>query len=289
MKHTVTGYFFILAVICIVLAFYSSSQLSSFTAKNIAVSPTPDVLGASNVLTTTIARVIDGDTVVTSGDQKVRYIGINAPETGQPYGAEATAFDRQLVQGKNVQILFGAQQKDQYGRLLGYVYVGKTLVNVEIVKNGWAVAENIPPNTTHKNEIDQAEKIAKQTCQGLWSDTCMPQTNSCLKISTIVYDAPGVDDQNENGEWVELTNNCPAVVDLSGWLLKDSSASNSYTFGAISIPMQESIKIHSGCGINTSTDLYWQCPAKQHAIWNNTGDEAMLFDNHGKLLSVYSY
>ena len=292
MKHSVAGYFFIMALLCAGLAWYSSLHFSQFSPALIK-STTQQVIGISTKapeeLQTTITRVIDGDTILTKENQKVRYIGINAPETGQPYGQQATDYNKSLVLGKTVTVVYDKQQKDQYGRLLGYVYDGNAFINLVMVQKGWAIAENIAPNVAHQQDFAVAEKQAKRTCQGLWSDTCMPQTESCLKISNMQYDAPGVDDQNLNGEWVEIINNCPVVVDLQDWLLKDSSATNSYSFGAISLGPSQLLHLHSGCGINTAVDIYWQCPAKQHAVWNNTGDEAMLFDSHGKLLSVYKY
>lgn len=236
-----------------------------------------------------ISKVIDGDTVETKDGKKIRYIGINAPEISQPYGKEAADFNRSLVLGKTATIVFDKQQKDEYGRLLGYVYVGSTFVNLEIAKKGWAVAENISPDMLHQDEFVSAEQTAKHTCQGLWSDLCMPVSQSCIKITNLHYDVLGDDSKNLNGEWVEITNSCPNTIDLSGWLLKDSSAKNAYIFNAISLESGAHILLHSGCGSNTLTDLYWQCTPGSKAIWNNSGDEAMLFDTHGKLLSVYKY
>lgn len=254
--------------------------------------PTPakEVIGISDSsLTVEISKAIDGDTIQTSTGQKIRYIGINAPEALQPYGQEATDFNIHMVVGKRVHVTYDQQQKDQYGRILGYVSIGSVFVNLEMVKKGWALAESIPPDTLHQQDFENAEKAAKSSCRGLWSDLCMPVSQSCIKITLLHYNAAGEDTKNLNDEWVEITNTCSDTIDLSGWLLKDSSAKNSYTFNAISLAMGSHVVLHSGCGMNTVTDLYWQCPTRQNAIWNNTGDEAMLFDTHGKLLSVYKY
>ena len=158
-----------------------------------------------------------------------------------------------------------------------------------MLQKGWAIAENITPNTLHQKEFAQADETAKKMCQGLWSDLCIPVSQSCISIANIHSDAVGNDNTNLNDEWVKITNNCPDIRDLSGWLLKDSSAQHAYTFSAISLVPHASVSVHSGCGTNSSTDLYWQCNSDSSAIWNNNGDEAMLFDTHGKLLSVYKY
>ena len=292
MRHTVAGYFFMLALLCIGLAWYSSIHPNQFSPA--FLQKTKQVMDAADIrpqnkMQVKIIKIIDGDTIETDNHQKIRYIGINAPELGQPYGEDAKNFNDNLVNGKTVTIIFDQQTKDQYGRMLGYIYVENIFVNKVLVEKGWAISEAIPPNTLHKEDFLQAEKQAHQKCQGLWADTCMPKVVSCIKIVTIHFDAAGIDDINLNDEWIEITSSCPNVLSLSGWLLKDSSAQNNYVFSDISLDPGKSLKLHSGCGTNSVSDIYWQCPQKQHAIWNNTGDEAMLFDSHGKLLSDYSY
>ena len=95
--------------------------------------PTP-----SGSETVTVAQVVDGDTIELTNGRKVRYIGINTPERDQPYYAEATAVNRQLVQGKNVQLELDVETFDRYGRTLAYVWVDGVMVNLEIVRQGYA-------------------------------------------------------------------------------------------------------------------------------------------------------
>ncbi len=80
-----------------------------------------------------VVRVIDGDTIevccVFGDREKVRYIGINTPETHhpmrgvEPYGMEASEANRKLVDGKTVRLEFDVQEQDRYGRLLAYIYL----------------------------------------------------------------------------------------------------------------------------------------------------------------------
>lgn len=289
MRHTVVGYFFVLACLCIGLAWFSShiEQSTLLTLK-----PTQRVLSTLDKPTqrqVTIAKVIDGDTVVTTAGEKIRYIGINAPEAGQPFATDAAAFNLQLVHDKQVNMVLDQKQRDQYGRMLGYIFAGNIFVNGEMVKNGWAFADSVPPNLARQKELLQDEQLAKVQCKGMWQSYCVASGHSCIEITTIHYDARGIDDQNENDEWIAFKNTCRQPISLGNWLLKDSSASNSYTFGNISLSAEAIIRLHTGCGTDTVSDIYWQCPQKAHAVWNNTGDEAMLFDSHGKLLSVYKY
>ena len=78
-----------------------------------------------------VVRVVDGDTIVASvegADQYVRYIGIDTPETVKPgtpvqcYGPQASEENHRLVDGRTVRLVFDRERRDDYGRLLAYVY-----------------------------------------------------------------------------------------------------------------------------------------------------------------------
>ncbi len=109
-----------------------------------------------------VVRVIDGDTIQVCcvfGDRvKVRYIGVDTPETHhpmrgvEPYGMEAAEANRKLVDGETVRLGFDVQQRDRYGRLLAYVYLEDgTFVNAWLVENGDAMVMTIPPNVKHQD------------------------------------------------------------------------------------------------------------------------------------------
>ena len=121
-----------------------------------------------------VIRVVDGDTIVIEGKIKVRYIGIDTPETKDPrrliqyFGKEAAAKNKELVDGKRVRLERDVQDKDKYGRLLRYVWVGGKFVNLELVKQGYARAKPYPPNVKYKNLFRESEKEAKENKKGLW-------------------------------------------------------------------------------------------------------------------------
>jgi micrococcal nuclease len=96
--------------------------------------PQPD----GDLETVTVAAIIDGDTIELANGRRVRYIGINTPEREQPYYHEATEINRQLVAGRQVQLERDVESIDQYGRILAYVWVDGTMVNLEIVQQGYA-------------------------------------------------------------------------------------------------------------------------------------------------------
>ena len=237
-----------------------------------------------------VTRVLDGDTIEIESGERVRYLGINAPESGQPFFTEATRENERLVAGRTVALEFDVQTQDRYKRLLAYVWVGDVLVNEEIVKNGYAVIETIQPNVKYQDLILKAQQEARNACRGLWAGLCSQNKEvSCIRIVNINADAPGNDNENKNGEWIEIKNTCSQAISMESWFLKDSSASNKYEFKDFTLEGSKSVIIYSGCGKDTQDKLYWQCPEGQYAIWNNTGDHAFLYDASNNLITEYQY
>lgn len=267
--------------------------------------PSPSTLGSKESSTSAniaktevlITRVLDGDTIETSSGERIRYIGINSPEKGQPFSSSATALNKELVLSKNVQLELDVQKKDKYGRILAYVFVQNLFVNLEMVKKGLAVLETIQPNVAHQDKILEAQKEARENCLGTWKALCHQNSSNtsgaaftnCVKIESIHADAPGNDNQNKNGEWVKIKNSCSKSVSLDKWLLKDSSASNKYQFNNFSLDALKNVLLYSGCGQDSSDKIYWKCPEGKYAIWNNSGDHAFLYNEKGELVSDYQY
>jgi micrococcal nuclease len=124
-----------------------------------------------------VTRVIDGDTiVVTVGavSQRVRYIGVNAPELHhprrgeEPGGREAAAVNRALVHGQRVRLEMDVRARDRYGRLLAYVWVGDVMVNAELVRLGYAQVMTVPPNVRHQERFLKLQREARESQRGLW-------------------------------------------------------------------------------------------------------------------------
>jgi len=124
--------------------------------------------------TGTVASVIDGDTIQLSNGKHVRYLGIDAPETGEYFCAEATLKNRQLVEGKTVQLQKGITDRDKYGRLLRYVYSDDVFVNAELVAQGYAHAYIFEPDDQYSQVLVQLEQYAKMRQIGIWSSPDTP-------------------------------------------------------------------------------------------------------------------
>ncbi len=116
-------------------------------------------------------RVVDGDTIVLAGGERVRYIGMDTPEVGASpefYGPEASEADRRLVDGKRVRLERGVSDRDRYDRLLRYVYVDGLMVNAELVREGYARAAAYSPDTRYAACFTALEAEAKTEGRGMW-------------------------------------------------------------------------------------------------------------------------
>ncbi len=121
-----------------------------------------------------MARVVDGDTLELDGRERVRLIGVDAPErasAGSPAAAfaeESTAFAARLVSGQRVRLEFESNRRDAYGRTLAYVFLEDgTLLNLEIVRSGHARAYTRFP-FERSAEFRAAEREARAGRRGLW-------------------------------------------------------------------------------------------------------------------------
>ena len=123
-----------------------------------------------------VERAIDGDTILLSNGRRVRYIGIDTPETKHPkrsveyMGHEAAEFNRQLVEGKPVTLEYDVERHDKYGRVLAYVRVDGLFVNAELVREGYAKAYTFPPNVKYSKLFLALQREAREEKRGLWAD-----------------------------------------------------------------------------------------------------------------------
>jgi micrococcal nuclease len=127
------------------------------------------LISISCVNTEKVTEVIDGDTFKTKDGATVRLLGINTPEMTEPGGDVAKDILTLMVLNKSVRLERDATDKDDYGRLLRYVYQGNTFVNAEIVRKGYAEARFYPPDTLYKRYVEELEKMAVRNGRGLWS------------------------------------------------------------------------------------------------------------------------
>ncbi len=122
-----------------------------------------------------VAQITDGDTIELDNGEKVRYLGVDTPETYGTvdcYGPEAKLFNRDLVEGQEVKLEYDVECRDMYDRLLAYVYVDGQMVNRVLLERGYARVLIIPPNgQKYEQEFEDLEAAARNAGVGLWG-TC---------------------------------------------------------------------------------------------------------------------
>lgn len=110
--------------------------------------------GASIKYQATVTNVHDGDTLtvdiplgfdVVMKNQKVRFLGLDAPELSTPAGKEVAAYVQALLNHKEITLLIevdaqGNPNREKYGRLLVTVFLGDENINLRLLKEGKAKA-----------------------------------------------------------------------------------------------------------------------------------------------------
>jgi micrococcal nuclease len=128
--------------------------------------------------TARVVRVIDGDTILVDlngREERVRYIGVDTPETvaqDRPvgcFGPEASRKNKELVEGKSVELERDVSDRDRFDRLLRYVYVDGVMINAELLQQGYGTSVTFPPDVRENSRFRALEREARQARRGLWS------------------------------------------------------------------------------------------------------------------------
>ena len=286
----------------------STSSAGATTTSSRGPAPQPDVFGPPvagpsgdpdgplipSAEVATVLGITDGDTIdVVRGDgstDTVRLIGVNAPERGECWAPEAARVLEALASsGEGIGMSIDESDRDQFGRLLRYLWLGSLSINEELVRRGAAISRRYPPDTALAERLEAAQDDAMSAGLGLWApDACGPSVDAELRFGEWRPDAAGNDNENLNDEWIRIQNEGDGVVDLTGWGIRDESASNRFAFPSeFTLIPGEVVTVYSGCGEDFGTDLYW-CSVGS-AIWNNDGDTAFLTDPSGNTHTSRSY
>ncbi|MEW6159871.1 MAG: lamin tail domain-containing protein [Verrucomicrobiota bacterium] len=225
-------------------------------------------------------QAIDGDTIRLSDGRTVRYMGINAPEKGQPWFDKATRANNDLIAGKKLRLeTSGGSRQDRDGRLLAFVFVGKKCVNLELLRQG--MAHVYPPiSKKHKKSFLETQDEARAAKRGIWSKV----GDAKLAIS-VVQSKPPRGDKNALNEYIEIENCGETEMNLNGWTVEDGST-HRYQFPKFVLRPLAKVRLHTGLGINSETDLYW---GQKTPVWNDNGDILFIRDGQQNLILIHVY
>jgi micrococcal nuclease len=88
-------------------------------------------------------------------------LDIDTPEKGQTCYKEAKDRLTELIDGKQVELKSGKEDKDTYDRLLRYVFYNGTNINMLMVREGWANLYFYNKDTPYYSQLIEAEQAAK--------------------------------------------------------------------------------------------------------------------------------
>ncbi|MCD6225573.1 thermonuclease family protein [bacterium] len=119
-----------------------------------------------------VVDVIDGNTIELETGERVKYIGVDAPQISKDkvecFAREALWENRRLVLNKIVNLEKDAINKDSEGNLLRYVWIYGKMVNLELIRNGYAKIYPDYLNKKYQHTFQEAEKYAQENKLGLW-------------------------------------------------------------------------------------------------------------------------
>ena len=218
-----------------------------------------------------VLRIIDGDTIETNLGI-IRLLGINTPERGEKYYAEAKSFLEQEITNKTIWLEKTKEEADRYDRLLRYVFLGNKNINIELINNG--LANPYFPSGKDRYALkfyDSWKKCVgegeKNLCENS-DDKCA----DCIKLVKLDY----------NNDEVVLGNNCNFNCELTSWSIKDEGRKE-FVFPKFTLKQNNELNIVvSKIEVdNTEGTIYW---IRQDYVWTKSGDSLFLRDKEGKLV-----
>lgn len=221
---------------------------------SIPATATPPI---ANARPAQVTRIVDGDTIYVLLDgveERVRYIGIDTPERGQPGYQAATAANRALVEGQTLFLVKEVSDHDRDGRLLRQLYLADgRWINGALVSQGWAQPVRYPPDIVKAAQLEQLAVEAAQAKIGFWSGSSAydgavsygfttqainlrtgPGTNFEVSNSVAPQTPLTIFGRDQTGDWLQVR-----LPDRSGGWMSTSLLTVNVTVAAI--PLAQNI------------------------------------------------
>jgi micrococcal nuclease len=214
-----------------------------------------------------VERIVDGDTAIIDGNS-TRVLGINTPEKGEKYYAEAKNFLKELILNKTVKLEYGKEKYDLYRRKLAYVFLEGRNINLELVKNGFA------------NVYILNDKLYEKELRNAWEECLKRGKNLCERSDDVCSKCIELKNFNYKEQEVVFYNKCNFDCNLETWEIKDEGRKK-FIFENFILERNQEVKIVVGDGTNSKNILYWK---GESYVWTSTGDSLFLRDANGKLV-----
>ena len=237
----------------------------------------------------TVTRHVDGDTFWVhfacpppgpQATEKVRLMGIDTPELGQPGASRAQRYVQRRIGADPVYLAFDFRRRDRFDRLLAYVYLADgTLLNARLIE--CRLAQPYRGDSNHFS--NHFERLAAQPppadCPQAGPDPSPPAPDAVVIVAIV---------NKGSSEHVLLRNNSHETVDVSGWRLRDDDGTNLVIPQTDPLPPRETLALCSGRA-GCVGDPRPRVTLTTENIWGNKGDTAFLHDAGGTEVSSLCY
>jgi len=164
----------------------------------------------------------------------------------------------------------------------------KTLIPILLFILGGSALAISASNTVYVPVVYKSEATATTTPTATPTPTSTPTPTPTstpepgVYIKTIVYKPKG---DPLNGEYIELENTDNDDIEITDWFIK-AETGQEYIFPTFFLGAGDTVKVWSGSGEDTDTDLYW---GSDEPIWNDFNGVAYLRDENRELVDIYEY
>jgi hypothetical protein len=223
--------------------------------------------------TVNVTRVIDGDTIEISSGETVRLLGIDTPERGKTYYNEAIEFLKSNIDGQEIVLEKGIEDRDKYGRVLRHVFLGNIHINKLMIQEGYA------------NPYFLNNKKYEKEFREVWSKCVQENKRLCEKSTEMCASCIELESFDYKEQTFTLYNSCNVECEISDWLVKDEGR-RIFHIPEFVLGSGNSIDIICSESIDNLDEIYLnECSE----IWTNTGDTLYLRDNNEKLVLYENY
>ncbi len=225
-----------------------------------------------------VDRVIDGDTIKLVDGRKVRLLGINSPERREPYYHKARRFLESRVRDREVRLEYEQDGEDGYGRLLAYVYAGRSMLNEELLSEGLAHVMIIGESSKYERRLLAAQAEAKKKRKALWSVWTRAKV---LKITSLHPYNP-----SRPSAYLRLVCLADRPLQLAGHVLANE-AGDRFVLPRFTLAPGYSVIVSAADIDLSSSQVVFRWPGIMK--FNEQQDTAFLLDPAGNVIDQFSY
>lgn len=246
----------------------------------------------------TVQSVESGDTmkmIINGSPTVVRLTGVTAPTLDECWSQESTARLASLVTGRELLLVQGNTDADEFGQLVRYAYLetasGTEFINAIQISEGNAVA--VQGTGDQADELKSLEARAYQSGRGMWGsivcgdEEAVSADRPVVRVGSINYDPTGPDENALDEESVTFENEGYGRVDFAGWTLRDESGTNRFVFPRGSVLASgDKLTVVTGCNASADATIAWCADAP---VWSNGGDTVIVSDSLGNAVIWFTY